>query len=81
MLKARPRPLVLVVEDIDWIREGMAAQLRARGYDVAEAADADAALPDPFDVLDDENERTWAVIEHGRFHLVGLKFGAVRGKL
>lgn len=45
MLKDRPRPLVLVVEDLEWIREGMAAQLRAHGYEVAEAADADAALP------------------------------------
>src|SRR5918997_983911 len=45
MHRARPRPLVLVVEDLEWIREGMIAQLRAHGYDVAEAADADAALP------------------------------------
>lgn len=44
MANGEGRPLVLVVEDIDWIREGMVRQLREHGYDVAEAADASAAL-------------------------------------
>ena len=38
------RAVVLVVEDVDWIREGMARRLKACGFGVAEAADADAAL-------------------------------------
>jgi CheY-like chemotaxis protein len=38
------RPLVLVVEDLDWIREGMVRQLKECGYDVAEATDAGEAL-------------------------------------
>lgn len=45
MPEARQRQLALVVEDINWIREAMAGQLRACGFDVAEAADADEALP------------------------------------
>lgn len=44
MEKGEGRPLVLVVEDIDWIRGGMVRQLRECGYDVAEAADAAGAL-------------------------------------
>lgn len=44
MLNENQRPLVLVVEDVDWIREAMVGQLQERGYDVAEAADAAEAL-------------------------------------
>lgn len=44
MSNGENRPLVLVVEDIDWIREGMVRQLKECGYDVAEAADAGEAL-------------------------------------
>jgi CheY-like chemotaxis protein len=44
MSNGENRPLVLVVEDIDWIREGMVRRLKECGYDVAEATDARAAL-------------------------------------
>ena len=37
-------PVILVVEDIDWIRAGMTRSLRRHGYRVAEASDASAAL-------------------------------------
>jgi CheY-like chemotaxis protein len=44
MSNGENRPLALVVEDVDWIREGMVRQLKECGYDVAEAADAGEAL-------------------------------------
>ncbi|HWS55588.1 MAG TPA: response regulator [Pyrinomonadaceae bacterium] len=44
MTKDEGRPLVLVVEDIDWIRDGMVRQLREHGYDVVEATSAAGAL-------------------------------------
>ena len=37
-------PIILVVEDIGWIRAGMARSLRRHGYRVAEAADDDEAV-------------------------------------
>ena len=37
-------PVILVVEDIDWIRAGMARTLRRHGFRVLEAADDDAAV-------------------------------------
>lgn len=43
-MKDENRPLVLVVEDIDWIREGMVRQLKECGYDVVEATRAAEAL-------------------------------------
>lgn len=36
-------PVILVVEDIDWIRAGMKRSLRRHGFRVVEAADADEA--------------------------------------
>lgn len=44
MWKGEGRPLVLVVEDVEWIRDGMVSRLRGCGYDVAEAKDAAGAL-------------------------------------
>ncbi len=44
MSNGENRPLVLVVEDLDWIRGGMVRQLTGCGYDVAEAAHAGEAL-------------------------------------
>jgi len=44
MTNGEGRPLVLVVEDVDWIRDGMMRQLREHGYDVAEATNAAAAV-------------------------------------
>lgn len=44
MANGEGRPLVLVVEDIDWIREGMVRRLRECGYEVAEETSADGAL-------------------------------------
>src|SRR5919107_4562972 len=38
------RPLVLLVEDVEWIRAWMRASLEAHGYDVAEARDDGEAL-------------------------------------
>ena len=38
------RAVVLVVEDVDWIRAGMVGRLRECGYVVTEAADAAQAL-------------------------------------
>jgi CheY-like chemotaxis protein len=38
------RPFVLLVEDLEWIREGMRASLEACGYRVAEARDDLEAL-------------------------------------
>jgi CheY-like chemotaxis protein len=38
------RQIILVVEDIAWIRDGMVRRLRECGYDVAEATDAGEAL-------------------------------------
>lgn len=37
-------PVILVVEDIDWIRAGMARTLRRYGFRVLEAADAAGAV-------------------------------------
>lgn len=44
MPESKHRAVVLVVEDVDWIRAGMAGRLKECGYVVTEAADAAAAL-------------------------------------
>ena len=44
MSKGTYRAVILVVEDVDWIRAGMARRLRECGFLVTEAADADSAL-------------------------------------
>jgi CheY-like chemotaxis protein len=59
------RVVVLVVEDVDWIRAGMARRLRACGFTVTEAADADEALAQaellrPSAVLTEEELPTYA---------------------
>ena len=44
MRKPVNRPSALVVEDVEWIRDGMSGDLRRLGYDVMTAADADRAV-------------------------------------
>jgi len=44
MSKGNHRAVVLVVEDVDWIRAGMAGRLKDCGYIVTEATDAAEAL-------------------------------------
>lgn len=44
MHKGNSRPVILVVEDIDWIRAGMVSRLKEYGYEVAEATDASEAV-------------------------------------
>lgn len=41
---SHPRPTVLVVEDIHWLRSGMKKTIEGYGYRVVEAADADEAI-------------------------------------
>jgi CheY-like chemotaxis protein len=70
MSKGEGRALVLVVEDIEWIRDGMARRLREFGYDVAEAADAARALAlaeaaRPALILTEEELPTYAQLAAG----------------
>lgn len=59
------RAVVLVVEDVDWIRAGMAGRLKECGYVVTEAADAATALEQaelllPSAILTEEELPTYA---------------------
>jgi CheY-like chemotaxis protein len=65
MSKSVQRAVVLVVEDVDWIRAGMVRRLKERGFVVTEAADAAEALTQaellhPCAVLTEEELPTYA---------------------
>jgi CheY-like chemotaxis protein len=65
MAKATHRAVVLVVEDVAWIRAGMVRRLKECGYVVTEAADAAEALVQaelllPAAVLTEEELPTYA---------------------
>lgn len=68
------QPTVLVVEDIEEIRSGMKKSLRACGYRVVEAADADEAVEvasrrPPDLILTEEEVPTFAaLLERARQH-------------
>jgi CheY-like chemotaxis protein len=70
---SRP-PTVLVVEDIEEIRAGMQCSLRACGYRVLTAADADEAVavaarcPLDFILTEEELPTFAALLEHARTH-------------
>lgn len=83
------RPHVLVVEDVDWIRELMRASLEAHGYSVAEATDereavASAELSRPALVLTEEELPTFdALLRSARTHpaLAGVHVAVINPDL
>jgi CheY-like chemotaxis protein len=65
MEKVTHRAVVLVVEDVDWIRAGMVRRLKECGYVVTEASDAAEALVQaelllPAAILTEEELPTYA---------------------
>ena len=52
-MKARAKPMILVVEDDRALREGLAMNLRLEGYEVVTAADGEEGLRQAFDARPD----------------------------
>jgi CheY-like chemotaxis protein len=83
------RPVVLIVEDVDWVRAGMRASLEAHGYGVAESRDdreavAEAERHRPSLVLTDEELPTFdALLRRARTHpsLAGVPVAVINPDL
>lgn len=69
MSKGNQRAVILVVEDVDWIRAGMVGHLRECGFVVTEAEDAAQALAQaelltPSAILTEEELPTYDELVH-----------------